>query len=387
MLAPLLLRQRWFVERAMSVAPSNLILCIPGGDASGTLARGLANPVEFLTNGNFETAGAGGADVFGTWAETAGDGAIADEGTLVHGGSHAAKLTAGATANTKLAQTIAVRPESIHTLYMWTRGDGTYGGRYLVYDVTNAANIIAATATGITGTTYTLVTVSFTTPAACVSVRLDLMCPSTDTGIAYFDDVSVMGVLTGTYTGVTLGQAGIGDGRTSWLDDGTAGYCNLYTSGLVKAFSGAEGTIIAPAKVSAAGVWTDGTERYIYRFRVDGNNQLYIARTVANNTLNFGYLAGGVGDSVTWLSGALTRWMWLGFTWTKSGERVTAYESGAIVGTSATLGVWAGSLSTSNAVIGATNITPSNVWSGYIGPLLLWNTALSPAQMAWLRRV
>lgn len=49
---------------------------------------------ERLTNNGFETLGAGGADVFANWTEqVAGTSSIADEGTLVHGGSHAAKMT------------------------------------------------------------------------------------------------------------------------------------------------------------------------------------------------------------------------------------------------------------------------------------------------------
>jgi hypothetical protein len=141
-----------------------------------------------LTNGGFETAGGGGADVFDTWTETAGDGAIASEATLFHTGAKAAKLTAGATRNTKLAQTIAVVGGKDYTLLGYTRGDGTRYGRYLVYDVTNSANIATGNA-GAGLASYVSFTVNFTAPATCTSVRLDLMCSNTNGGICYFDSI------------------------------------------------------------------------------------------------------------------------------------------------------------------------------------------------------
>jgi hypothetical protein len=145
-----------------------------------------------VANPGFETAGAGDPDFFGSWTETAGNGTIAR--TITAGefylGIAAAKLTAGASANTKVAITLTgLTAATVYPLSFWTRGDGTYGGRYGVYDVTNSADITAATATAVTSTTYTQKVTSFTTPALCTSVRLDLWCPSTNTGIAYFDDV------------------------------------------------------------------------------------------------------------------------------------------------------------------------------------------------------
>lgn len=145
---------------------------------------------ELATNGGFETAGAGGADVFGTWTETAGDGAIADEAVVVSAGSHACKLTAGVTVNTEVTQPVTVVPGQTYAFAFAARGDATYAGRYGVYDVTNAAYIIAATSTGVTAAAYSSMTVEFVAPVDCVSARLELWCPSTNGGIAYFDAVS-----------------------------------------------------------------------------------------------------------------------------------------------------------------------------------------------------
>ena len=145
--------------------------------------------LQLLGNTGFETAGGGGADIWANWTENAGDGALADEGTIVYGGSHACKATAGASQNTYVKQAIAVTAEHSYKLTFYTRGDGTYDGQYKIYDVTNGADIVALTSTGVTGTAYQAVTVEFDAPVGCASVEIYLYCPDTDTGIAYFDHV------------------------------------------------------------------------------------------------------------------------------------------------------------------------------------------------------
>jgi hypothetical protein len=146
---------------------------------------------ELVTNPGFETPGAGDPDFWANWVETAGDGALANETTIVHGGNDAAKLTAGATTNTVVRQNVAVTAGDLMSFSVWTRGDGTYGGRYSLLDVTNARFLTPTTATGITGTTYTQIWDSFRVPPGCTSVQVSLWCPSTNTGVVYFDDVSM----------------------------------------------------------------------------------------------------------------------------------------------------------------------------------------------------
>src|SRR3972149_11511009 len=117
--------ERQYFNRMRALNP---IAYWPLWEASGSVAYDYS--IVDILNGGFETAGAGGADVWATWDETAGDGALSNETTIVHGGSDAAKITAGSTANTKVANTITVRPGIEYVLRFWTRGDGTYGGRY-----------------------------------------------------------------------------------------------------------------------------------------------------------------------------------------------------------------------------------------------------------------
>ncbi len=143
-----------------------------------------------LSNGGFETAGGGGADIWANWTESAGDGALANEGAIVHSGDDSAKVTAGATANTYVKQAGTTVAEREYKVKFWTRGDGTDAGRYLIYDASNAADIVALVTTGVTAATWTEVTVVFSTPVGCVSTELYLYCSTTDTAITYFDDVN-----------------------------------------------------------------------------------------------------------------------------------------------------------------------------------------------------
>jgi len=151
---------------------------------------------EIIENGGFETAGAGGADAFANWVEFLGDGAIARTTTAgeFYAGVAAAKLTAGATANTQLYESRTVVPGQKYRYAFYTRGDGTYAGRYAIYDNTNSAYIVNITATGIIGTSYQRKFVDFTAPAGCIAVLCSVRPPATNTGIAYFDNVSLRAV-------------------------------------------------------------------------------------------------------------------------------------------------------------------------------------------------
>ena len=144
-----------------------------------------------LENPGFETAGGGGADVFGSWAETAGDGAIASSAT-VHTGAASALLTAGPTRNTEITQSQAgLVAGSEATLGFWARGNGAVPGRYAVYNVTGAAYIQPVTSTGVTAATFAFVSYSFTLPVGCTEVRIELWCADTNAAETRFDDVEL----------------------------------------------------------------------------------------------------------------------------------------------------------------------------------------------------
>lgn len=159
---------------------------------------------ELLSNIGFETAGAGGADIWADWLEAAGDGALANEVVIVHGGADSCKTTAGPSANARIYQGVTVVPGKLYKITFYTYGDGTYDGRYQVRDNSNHVDIIATTATGQTAAAWAAVTVYVTAPSGCTSIILYLRCPSTDTGIAYFDDTTFKNVTDVGATGLHI---------------------------------------------------------------------------------------------------------------------------------------------------------------------------------------
>lgn len=185
------------------------------------LAATTVNGANQVLNNSFETAGGGSPDIFSDWAETLGDGNIADETSLVYDGSHACKMYSGPSSDTVINQTFTVSPGDEIIYSFWTRGDGTYAGQYRIRDITNGADILAQTSTGVSGATYTKIYYKFTVPALCTSVRIYFYCPSTSTGTAYFDMVEM-------YDGVDMrvehNQAAVddivrseSDGKVEWF--------------------------------------------------------------------------------------------------------------------------------------------------------------------------
>lgn len=155
---------------------------------------------EKLSNGGFETAGAGGADVFANWEEYTTTGAsVNDEINNVWVGYHACRLQCP-DANpgwARVRQTIAVTPATEYTLSFYTHGDGTKSGYYEVLS-SDGTYLIAKTNTGVTGTTYTLVSETFLVPDHITSVTIGLYSPPATSPpgpyCAYFDAVSVLPV-------------------------------------------------------------------------------------------------------------------------------------------------------------------------------------------------
>lgn len=193
----------------------------------------------------------------------------------------------------------------------------------------------------------------------------------------------------GTYSNVTLGAAGVGDGNTAATFNGTTSNVNVYSASLASAFNGAEGTVAAWCKVSGAGVWTDGVLRRIATFLVNGSNYAVMFKHTANNTIRCDYSAGGTVETVssTAVGGSLVFFS-VAMTWSKAAEQMKVYINGAQVGTTQTaLGVFAGTIPSTGARIGAAENAASNFWSGSLAHVALWDTPLSAAEVAALATV
>jgi hypothetical protein len=151
-----------------------------------------------ILNPGFETPGAGGADVFDSWSEYAYlTSTIARDTSVFHSGAASCKLTFD-TGYSYVYQDLTVVPERQYRLTFWCRGDGSFTHpEYMIYNNTNAGNIVGLTDILITDTTWTIVTNTFTVPAGCISVGIYLQ-QFPYPGSVYFDDVKLEGPLAPT---------------------------------------------------------------------------------------------------------------------------------------------------------------------------------------------
>lgn len=188
---------------------------------------------------------------------------------------------------------------------------------------------------------------------------------------------------SGAYTGVTLGQEGIGDGRTAPFFDGANDFVDIYSASFEAALSFTEFTIMLWLKVNAAGVWTDGAKRVGVMILDDGNNYITLNKAAANNTVEASYKAGGAwkNTSHAGMAGVID-WFTLGMTVSVGADALKLYVDGAPQGTVAGLGVWAGgALNVDRVLIGATS-KPGEVAHGWHAHCAVWDTPLTPAQIA-----
>lgn len=300
---------------------------------------------DLMLNGGFETAGGGGADIWANWIETAGDGALANEGATIHTGAGACKMTAGAGLDTKVATPVITVVPGTCRLRFWTQGDGTHDGRYSVWNSTTSSSIIGTTATGVTGAAYAKVDVDFTVPVGTTQIQISLKCPGTDGGVCYFDTVSLR--------------------RTD-----------------VPTFDPHEGSLIVWAKVDGAGVWSDNADRNIALIRADAQNRLILRKTAANS-LSLSYEANNVADFYVQASTEIL-WFPIGMTWSLSGDALQYYYKTDNVASDSGLGVWTGNLSSIQTLVGAENQDPAFVFHGNLAHGQLYNTAWDADTMKYL---
>jgi hypothetical protein len=193
----------------------------------------------------------------------------------------------------------------------------------------------------------------------------------------------------GSYTGVTLGQAGIGDGRTCPYFDGANDYVDVYSDSLRDAFSADNGTIMAWAKVSGANIWTDDQLRWVFFIGADNNNRIQLVKTGADGSNKFAWLykAGGTKKEV---SEAITPtdWFHVAFTWDTAADEAKAYYNGAQIGDTLTdLGTWAGNLASGYCFIGSFATPPNYIWSGWIAHPAVWTVTFEEETIAIAKEI
>ena len=184
----------------------------------------------------------------------------------------------------------------------------------------------------------------------------------------------------GTYVGVTLGQPGIGDGRTA------AGYVssvgNIYSASLAGAFNGQDVCATIWFQPANAGIWTDGIIRRLASWRVDASNMLLMSKDSAANTLTINYIAGGVSKAVTFTLSA-TDWTHIAVRVRKSSDKLEGYLNGVKSSVlQSGIGTWAGSLAPTLTCLGAGNSGGGNSWIGSLAHAGVFGSAMTTADGA-----
>lgn len=191
----------------------------------------------------------------------------------------------------------------------------------------------------------------------------------------------------GGATGVTRGVYGPVWTNRAVSFPGSAAYIDWYSAGLAGAFDGAEGTLVAWMKVSAAGVWADGTYRVIANLYTDANNFVTIARSDTANLILVNHKAGGTDRNTYPAFNASTNWVMIGLTWSVAGGWMYAYINGARARASlGAPGTWSGALNSNATILGAINVGAGSGWSGSMAHVMLLDRPATDAEMLALYR-
>jgi len=169
----------------------------------------------------------------------------------------------------------------------------------------------------------------------------------------------------GTYTAVTLGQAGIGDNLTSGSWDGSTSYMQP-GSGFLSAINGQLGSILFWVAPTGWTVLGDA-----FQFFLNGSNLIRCSQNSSGATdrFEFNYIAGGTTKATSESSGqTYTTFQHFVLTWSLSADQFITYKNGAQLGSTQTgLGTFAAGAFTANqTLVGARITTPTNTLSGRI---------------------
>jgi hypothetical protein len=155
---------------------------------------------DLLTNGGFETAGGGGADVFGTWVENTDSGNLTlTQATATpdpNSGTYYCEMySVNATGVGHVYQDVTVTAGSYYRLSLYSRLGTIYAdqqGRIAVYDNSNTEWIISKEPTGLfSSTEWQQGTHFFTAPPGCSSVRIYLYQSVISDTYVHYDDVKL----------------------------------------------------------------------------------------------------------------------------------------------------------------------------------------------------
>lgn len=355
-----------------------------GNEFDGTLDNVSVKQVDIPDSGDFdgtELLTDGDMEAADTSAWSASNNAtLSKETSDPQEGSQNLKIAYSDTANPRATQTILTVGSTYHVTG-YSRSDGSLAPS--IVDGDSGTTVW----TGDTSTSWQTIDIRFTAK----TTRLDLKTGGSS-GYTEWDDVSVTeisplsGEIPTNSSGnrPTLGaDSSSGHLSNAYTFDGTDDYVDIYSTDLNSVFNPDEGTLIAWAKVSGSGVWTDGEYRWIVNLYADADNRYRIYKHIDNNRLNFNLSAGGDNAVVYDDSVTNTDWIMVAMTWNKSADEMKAFINGSQTGATQTgLGTWVGNLDSTKSTIGAGSTTPTYPWSGDINDVRLYPRALSADEIS-----
>lgn len=188
---------------------------------------------------------------------------------------------------------------------------------------------------------------------------------------------------TGTYTDVTLGEPGIGDGSTGANFNGSTSVMDVWSADLASAFTPGEFTIALWFKIPLE-VWTNAHTGRLFTFQVDAGNRVLLQKNAQSNQLSTIYNAGNANKTRTVTSYSPVYWTHWALTVSKTANAMRVYLSGAQNGLAINgLGTWVGTLTDGSTVIGGqSGFGPVSVLSGSLAHFTVWNTVLTAEEIA-----
>ena len=182
------------------------------------------------------------------------------------------------------------------------------------------------------------------------------------------------------YRNATLGQTGIGDGKTSAQWSGT-GWGDIYTASTNTDMNKADGAMGIWFKWPNTGYWTEGVVRFLTRLQADSSNSVGLSKQAANNRLYAEYKAGGTtsGGYAYYMTDA--KWYHALINWSKSADKVELWINGVLQATWNSVGTWSGNLTNNVCAVAANDIYADGPWYGNLAHWVLFDRCLTAAEI------
>lgn len=329
-------------------------------------------------NGGFETAGAGGADVFGSWAEiTGGTSTVNSEASIVHSGSAACRLDIDSSGSIGGVQQTVLTVGNYYRVSFWAKADSTSGSPTIGSDIANSG----ASITPVLTTSYTQYETVIKSIASIFNLKRGSGCANRS---LYIDDIVVTDI-------GPVGIAGISDspaidanfsaqfnGSTQYLSIADASQTNLDpgTSDFsISAFLFVDRNVATAQSIISKGATANtnsSTEKgYNCFINSSGNFDLRFGDGSANRLTLTTTTAATVGV-----------WSHVVWSFTRAGN-VVCYVNGNSVGSTDISGQ-SGDVNSADAFAIASGLSATQLFAGRIDSVGFWSKALSASEVTSL---